>query len=141
MKHYWDTSAVINALVSTSVWSRLDSGEHVTRLHTFFEFFSTITGRGIKLTNEQGTKVSFTLSAADAATWLRKFSSRIQVDELNLDQTLAGFDQAEKKGIQGGMIYDFGHSLAAAHSGAASLLTRNTDDFRRVGGKTRLEWP
>lgn len=141
MKEYWDTSAVLNALVSQAVWHRLATGEHFTRLHTLYEFFSTITGRGIKLTDAEGNKISFTLSASDAARWLRQFSRRVQIVDLDLAQTLDGLDQAERKGIQGGLVYDYGHSLAADHVGADLLLTRNTDNFEHLGGQARLEWP
>ena len=43
MKTYWDTSAVMNAAVSAEVARLLDSGEHVTRTHTFSEFFNRMT--------------------------------------------------------------------------------------------------
>ena len=72
MKQYWDTSAVINALVSASVWRRLDSGQHVTRLHTFYEFFSTITGRGIKVTDESQDSIhSVAVGCGGLASQLR----------------------------------------------------------------------
>lgn len=141
MKQYWGTSAVISALVSASVWRRLDSGRHVTRLHTFYEFFSTITGGGIKVTDENGAKIPYTLSPSDAAAWLRNFSTRVQIADLDLAQTLRGLDQAETKGIQGAMVYDYGHRLAADLANADLLLTRNTDDFTRVGGSAKLKWP
>jgi hypothetical protein len=141
VKQYWDTSAVINALVSASVWRRLESGQHVTRLHTLYEFYSTVTGRGIKVTDQNGAKIPYTLSPSDAAAWLRNFSARVQIADLNLPQTLDGLDQGSAKGIQGAMVYDYGHSLAADLANADLLLTRNTDDFTHVGGSVRLEWP
>ena len=63
MKFFWDTSAVINAAISPSVESRLESksDEHVARLQVFYEFFSTMTGRGVmgKDANGQPIKILF----------------------------------------------------------------------------------
>ena len=49
--------------------------------------------------------------------------------------------QAETNGIQGAMVYDYGHRLAADLANADLLLTRNTDDFTHVGGSAKLQWP
>jgi hypothetical protein len=54
MKTYWDTSAAINAAFSPEVFSRLDTGEHVARLHLLAEFFATMTGRGIEIADDDG---------------------------------------------------------------------------------------
>ena len=54
MRTYWDTSAAINAAISPEVFRRLDSGEHVARLHLLAEFFATMTGRGVEITDEAG---------------------------------------------------------------------------------------
>ena len=67
MNLYWDTSALINALVSAEVRARLDSGKHHTRSHTLCEFFAIITGRGI-MAEDAGVKLRIKLSAEDAAT-------------------------------------------------------------------------
>jgi hypothetical protein len=48
MKTFWDTSAAINAALSPEVARRLESGEHVARLHLLAEFFATMTGQAIR---------------------------------------------------------------------------------------------
>jgi hypothetical protein len=39
MRTYWDTSSAINAAFSPEVFSRLDAGEYVARLHLLAGFF------------------------------------------------------------------------------------------------------
>lgn len=48
MKCYWDTSALINALMSQAVMSRLKNQGGLTRSHTLAEFFGVQTGRGVR---------------------------------------------------------------------------------------------
>ena len=67
MKTYWDTSAAINALFSPEVFARLSSGQHVTRLHLLAEFFSTMTGRGVRIVDEDGQVQRMVLSQSDCA--------------------------------------------------------------------------
>ena len=141
MKFYWDTSAAINALVSKPVWDRLDSGEHFTRLHLLSEFFSTMTNRGIEVKDKEGRSARLVMTARDAATWLRRFSGRIRLVELDRSETLDGLDQAQAKNISGPNVHDYGHALAADKAGADVLLTRNVKDFQPLGGKARIERP
>jgi hypothetical protein len=141
LKFYWDTSAAINALVSKPVWDRLHSEQHFTRLHLFSEFFSTMTGRGIPVKDRDGNPARFVMSATDATAWLKTFSERVVLVELDLAETLAALEKAEKQGIQGGSVYDYGHALAAAKAGVDVLLTRNTPDFQTLASFARVEWP
>jgi hypothetical protein len=141
LKFYWDTSAAINALVSKPVWDRLDQGEHFTRTHLFSEFFSTMTKRGIEVTDAQGNPARFVMSPADAAIWLRKFHGKVKLVDLDSSEVLAGLDQAQARNVSGPKVYDYEHALAADKAGVDALLTRNTKDFQPLGGKARVEWP
>ena len=86
---YWDTSAVVNSAVSAKVAARLDSGGHYVRLHVFGEFFSIITGGAIQLLdNASGLTARFKFTPEDAATWLRNFSTKVKVVELEFAETL-----------------------------------------------------
>ena len=77
MKSYWDTSAVINALISPEVMERLKTGEHITRLHTLAEFFANMTGRGVKYRDlATGEEVFLFLTPDECAAWLRVFAGR-----------------------------------------------------------------
>jgi hypothetical protein len=136
LKVYWDTSA-INALVSKPVWDRLDTDEHFTRLHMFSEFFSIMTGRGIQI---KGQSARLIMSAKDAATWLRKFSGKIKLAEMEPNEMLNAFDKASAKGVLGRLVYDYGHVLAAEKAGVGLILTRNTADFAPLTSKT-VQWP
>ena len=140
MKTYWDTSAAINALVSPSVFNRLNKGEHVARVHLLSEFFSTMTGRGIEVKDQQGQPARFILTADDAAKWLRTFAAKVVFVDLTAEEMLESLDGASKKCVQGGQVYDFGHALAADKAQADELITRNAADFSGLT-KARLEWP
>ena len=140
MKIYWDTSAVINAFMSDEVRAKLDTGEHVTRLHTFGEFFAHITGRGIRfLDKATGESVLLKLTPDECADWLREFSKSLAFCELTPAELLDGLGKAQSKSIQGAGIYDDWHALAAQKAGADVLLTRNTDDFKGLVDNVR--WP
>ncbi len=139
MKTYWDTSAAINALVSPEVFARLNTGEHVSRIHLLAEFFSTMTGRGISIVDEAGQVQRLALSQSDCARWLRDFARKVQFTELTKDEALDSLDKAEGIGVQGARVYDYWHALVARQSQADELLTRNTADFAALAGK--LAWP
>lgn len=141
MRFYWDTSAIINALVSEEVWNRLQKDEHFTRIHSFSEFFAIMTGRGIEIPDEQGGSARAVMSAMDAAAWLRKFAGKIKLVELDLSEMLAGLDNASAKGVMGGRVYDYGHLMAAEKISSESLLTRNPGDFTSLKSKPKVEWP
>ena len=66
MKTYWDTSAVMNAAVSAEGYAALDAGEHVTRTHTFAEFFNRMTGRGIRCLDADGNAREVVFAAVKA---------------------------------------------------------------------------
>jgi predicted nucleic acid-binding protein len=137
---YWDTSAAINAAVSAEVWRRLAADVHYTRSHLFCEFFAVLTGRGILVSDSEGKAVRVVLSPADACAWLRRFSQYVTAVELDSAETLDALDQAERKGIQGGRVYDYMHAAAAEKAKVDAVLTRNRDDFIGLSSLP-VEWP
>jgi hypothetical protein len=141
MRVFWDTSAAINALVSPQVWDRLSTDQHFARLHLFAEFFATMTGRGIPVKDRAGNLARMVLTPSDAARWLREFAAKVDLVELTPQETLDALDGAARHGVQGGRVYDYGHSLAADKVGAEVLLTRNIADFTGLPSQARLEWP
>ena len=145
MKTYWDTSAVINAAISAEVMDRLDTGEHVTRLHTFAEFFSTMTGRGVEVADQAGTAVRVLFAPNDCAQWLRAFSDKVGLEELSRDELLDAIDEAQARNVQGAKVYDYWHALVCRKAKADELLTRNTWHFEELGrtisAPTKVTWP
>ena len=140
MKIYWDTSALINAFMSLQVRRKLDTGENVTRLHTFGEFFAHVTGRGIPFVDKAtGERVLIKLTPDECADWLREVAKNLSFCELTPDELMAGVDKAQGHSIQGAAIYDYWHALAANKAKADIVLTRNTDDFKDLVPK--LAWP
>jgi hypothetical protein len=145
LKTYWDTSAVINAAVSTRVMDRLDSGEHVTRLHTLAEFFSTMTGRGVLVRDDQGNVARVVFDPNDCASWLRKFAGKVQFDDLDKAELLNALDKAQSRSVQGTNVYDYWHVLVSAKAKADEILTRNTSHFeplnQAIKGCAKVQWP
>jgi len=103
----------------------------------FSEFFSIMTGRGIQVKGQSGRLV---MSTADAATWLRRFSNRVKLVDLDLTETLDAFGKAAANGVIGRLVYDYGHILSAEKAGVDVILTRNTADFVPLTLKP-VQWP
>ena len=139
MKTYWDTSAVMNAAVSAEVYAALDAGEHVTRTHTFAEFFNRMTGRGIRCTDAEGNEREVVFAADDAARWLRQFGAKVGAVDLDRSETLEALEGAKAKGVMGRAVHDWLHVCAAAKAGADQVFTRETDGFARLGAV--VAWP
>lgn len=129
MKVYWDTSAVINAIISPGVMKLTQTGEHVTRSHTLAEFFSRMTGRGVRWVDSDGEANCMILDADVATDWLKTFTSKVKLVDLTGPETLEWLGRARKKGVQGGRIHDFLHAAAAEKAEAEKILTRNLADF------------
>ena len=141
MKTYWDTSAVINAAISPVVKAALDSGEHTTRPHTFAEFFNCMTDRGVRWQDSAGTEHRLLFDAGDAARWLRDFRGRVELVELDGEETLSALEGAKAKGVSGPRVHDLLHAAAAEKAGADRLLTRNLNDFTGLSARVPAVFP
>ena len=139
MKTYWDTSAAINAAISPEVFRRLESGDHVARLHLLAEFFATMTGRGVEITDEQGNTDRMVFTQNECAVWLRRFAEKLQFAELTKEEALHGFDNAQSLSVQGARVYDYWHALVSAKAKSDELITRNTRHFQ--GLAENVVWP
>ena len=139
MRTYWDTSAAVNAVISPEVFGRLDSGEHVASLHLLAEFFATMTGRGVKITNAAGQTDRIVLSQNECAAWLKTFAEKIQFEELTKDEALKAIEKAQSLSVQGARIYDYWHALVAAKAKSYELITRKTRHFQ--GLAENVAWP
>ena len=139
MKTYWDTSAAINAALSPEVFRRLEKGEHVARLHLLAEFFATMTGRGVEITDEAGNVDRMVFTQNECAAWLREFADRLEFDELTKEEALTGLDKAQRLGVQGARVYDYWHALVSNKAKSNELITRNTRHFQ--GLAENVVWP
>ena len=139
MKTYWDTSAAINAAFSPEVFARLDAGEHVARLHLLAEFFATMTGRGIEITDESGTIDRMVFSQKECAAWLKNFAQRVKFEELTKEEAVTALEKAQSAGVQGARVHDYWHALVAEKTNADELITRNTRHFQ--GLAKNVAWP
>jgi len=139
VKSYWDTSGAINAAMSPRVFSRLNTGKHVTRPHLMAEFFATMTGRGISFTDSTGAPGRFFLSPKDCAAWLTNFASRVQFEDLTPGEILQALGKTQSLGLQGARVHDYLHACAAQKAKADELLTRNPKHFQ--GLLSNVAWP
>jgi hypothetical protein len=139
VRSYWDTSAAINAAISPEVFQRLDSGEHVARLHLLAEFFATMTGRGVEIVDEAGNTDRMVFTQNECAAWLRKFAGRLEFEELSREEALNGLDKAQRLSVQGARVYDYWHALVSDKAKSDELITRNTRHFEGLAGN--LAWP
>src|SRR2546423_1665935 len=136
MKIYWDSSALLNALSSKTVFDRFDTGEHVTRSHGFVEVFSHLSGRGLPMKDGTRQKVR----PGDAAKMIVSLAKRLSVRDLTADETLAVVQLAEQSGVQGARIHDLLHVRAAKLAGAELTLRRDRS-FQSLGENLKTEWP
>lgn len=139
MRTYWDTSAAINAALSPEVFRRLESGEHIARLHLLAEFFATMTGRGVEITDEAGNADRMVFTQKECAAWLREFAERVEFEELTKDEALKSLDNAQRLGVQGARVYDYWHALVSKKAKSNELITRNTGHFE--GLAANAAWP
>ena len=139
MKTYWDTSAAINAAISPKVFRRLENEKHVARLHLLAEFFATMTGRGVEITDDQGNTDRMIFTQSECAAWLRKFAEKLEFEELTRNEALDALDEAQGIGVQGARVYDYWHALVAEKAKSDELITRNIRHF--VGLAENVEWP
>jgi hypothetical protein len=123
-----DSSVLIAALAPDEVrhsecLSLLKQGGNVVYAHAILETFSTLTGGRL------GVRAD-----ADLAAQLlnETILPRVQVIELNTSELLAALQQAKRRGVRGGAIYDFMHLVAARKAGVEKLYSLNVRDFQHL---------
>src|SRR5258706_9477305 len=118
MRVYWDSTALLNALVAGPVVERFRKGEHVPRKHVYVEPFHHLSGRGLPMKDGTRKKVS----PADAARMIGKLSAKLSIRDLDLDETLKALDDAQAAGVSGRNIHDWIHARAAKLASALLIL-------------------
>lgn len=136
MRTYWDSSALLNALASKTVYDRLDAGDNLTRSHGYVEVFSHLSGRGLPMKDGARQKVN----SADAARMIASLAKRFSVRDLTLPETLSTIEAAKKNGVAGARIHDLLHAASAKLSGADLILTRDKG-FASLAQGIKSEWP
>jgi hypothetical protein len=135
MSAYWDSSALLNAVVSQSVAARIEPGD-ITRSHGFCEVFSLLTGRGIPT---RSGRIAFTNT--DAALVIERLAKKFVLRDLTWAETFAALQDAKRLGVQGARVHDLMHARSAVLSGAERILTRNISDFSGLAGSVSIELP
>jgi predicted nucleic acid-binding protein len=116
---YWDSSALMLALVDGELRGRLDRKTAVTRPHSLAEVFSALTGK-------QGPQ---RVSADDAARQLAELAQEVSFVDLTAAEILDAIRKAQKRGVRGGRVHDYLHATAAQKDGAKQLFTADENDF------------
>jgi predicted nucleic acid-binding protein len=119
VKIYWDSSALMLALVDTDLRGKLDRRTAVTRPHSLAEVFSALTGK-------QGPQ---RVSADDAARQLTELAQEVAFVDLSALEILDAIRSAQKQGVRGGRVHDYLHAVAARKEGAKQLFTSDENDF------------
>jgi hypothetical protein len=135
MSVYWDSSALLNAIVSKNVAARMAPGD-VSKSHAFCEVFSLLTGRGLP------TKTGRVLfSNSDAARTINQLAQKLNLRDLTGSETLAALNDAKSLGVQGARVHDLMHARSAVLAGVDKVLTRNITDFSGLTGQIPVEMP
>lgn len=119
MRGYWDSSALVVACQDGTVRDRLEAEGGATRVHTFAEVFSTLTGG----------RLGYRVDPEDAATLISEIRAKLEVVELDVDEVQAALGGARSKGVRGGRVHDYLHAVAAMKAGCDKVWTLNISDF------------
>jgi predicted nucleic acid-binding protein len=121
MKAYWDSSALVQSTLDDDLHVRLKQERGFTRTHTLTEAFSALTG-----------KAHFRMDANAAEKTIREMALHLDFVDLSASEIINGLTQAQERGVRGGRVHDYVHALAAAKSGAKTLLTLDRNDFEKL---------
>jgi predicted nucleic acid-binding protein len=128
MKIYWDSSALVEAVLDQKIRQRLSADQSVTHVHALSEVFGTLTGGRL------GVK----FKANEAAQVMNELATDLEFVELTAKETLAALDIAEEKGVRGGRVHDYLHAVAAQKANAGLLLTSDKFDFSGLFEKVEV---
>jgi predicted nucleic acid-binding protein len=128
MKIYWDSSALVEAVLDQKIRQRLADDQSVTRVHALSEVFGTLTGGRL------GVK----FDANEAAEVLDELAADLEFVELTVKDILAALHDAEENGVRGGLVHDYLHAVAAKKAKAGLLLTADKFDFSGLFEKVEV---
>ena len=128
MKIYWDSSALVEAVLDQKIRQRLADDQSVTRTHALSEVFGTLTGGRL------GVK----FEANEAAEVMDELAADLEFVELTAKEILAALHDADKKGVRGGRVHDYLHAVAAQKAKAGVLLTSDKFDFSGLFEKVEV---
>ena len=128
MKIYWDSSALVEAVLDQKLRQRLAATQSITRAHALSEVFGTLTGGRL------GVK----FDAKEAAEVMDELAADLEFVELTAKEILMALHDAEGKGVRGGRVHDYLHAVAAKKAKAGVLLTSDKFDFTGLFDKIEV---
>jgi predicted nucleic acid-binding protein len=128
MKIYWDSSALVEAVLDQKLRQRLATAQSITRAHALSEVFDTLTGGRL------GVK----FAPNEAAEVMDELAADLEFVELTAKEILAALHDAEGKGVRGGRVHDHLHAVAAKKAKAGLLLTSDKFDFSGLFEKVEV---
>jgi len=123
MRAYWDSSALVQSLVNSSLQLRLKRDGGFTRAHALAETFSTLTGN-------PATRID----ADTVAEFISDLAADLDFVELTGPEVLKALKSARQKGVRGGRVHDYLHAVAAEKCGAKTILTLDKNGFAGITG-------
>lgn len=129
MKAYWDSAALVEATVNTSLRERLEKEGAFTRSHSLLETFSALTAGGLAVRTD----------AEGAARVIESLLPRLEFIELTPQEIVSALKHARELGVRGGRVHDLMHVVAAEKSKAPALLTLDKNDFAGLSGSLTIE--
>ncbi len=127
MKAYWDSSALVEAVVDPALRAKLRNERGFTRPHTLGEVFSALTGN---------PHVRF--DADWSARTIEQLISDLDFVDLSAGEVMAALRRAKRKRVRGGHVHDLLHAAAADKSGAKELLTIDVNDFKGLSNRANI---
>ena len=134
MKILFDTSALLPSIWADHPWhsqargwlGRVRSGELAGAIsqHTLLETYSSLTGMPSRPK----------LGPALVRQSILEATSRFEVVELGYSDYLQCLEQADLRGLSGGIVYDLLLMRSAEKASADHVLTSNAKDFSRIVG-------
>src|SRR6266542_6442559 len=95
MKAYWDSSALVEATLDSTLRAMLNQEGGLTRTHALAETFSTLTGNP-----------TLRMDHASAIAAVENLASDLEFVDLSAPEVIAVFRQAKRKGVRGGHVHD-----------------------------------
>jgi predicted nucleic acid-binding protein len=121
--NYLDSSVIVPALLAKhpkhAACKFVVDGDSMTSNHALAESFSTLTG-------------IYKVPNVAAASLIESFARVIMLKDISTAIYLSVISQAQKRGVQGGLIYDAIHAEMARRNGVRLLITYNVTNFVHV---------
>ncbi len=128
MKAYWDSSALVKSATDLTLHARLVKERGFARTHVINEVFAAFAAR-----------LKVKMHPDEAHRTIMEMAGHLDFVDLTAEEMLRGLADARARNVMGGRVHDYAHALAAAKSGADTLLTTDRNDFDNLVPGLKIE--